>query len=179
MRRTLDELMAVITPRCRVDEDDGCMIWAGAFTFGVCKAQIKDADGKRRVVNVRREILEAKNNRRLGKLLASCKCGEERCVAPDHLIAMSRAQVQQRSSKQGLFTQPHVVAARIASGRKRATIGIDAIRDIRSSVAAGATQRAMANRYGITQQTVWKIVHGYIAAEAANGASVFNWRPAA
>ena len=176
--RSLDEILDRFLARCRVDADTGCATWTGAFSQGVCKAQMSDNQG-RRVVNVRRVILEAKNGRPLGNRLASCRCGNERCIAPDHLVALTRDQVQKRSSKLGLFDQPHVQAARIAAGRKRATISMDVVRSIRSAAAAGEPQRTIADRVGLTQATVWKIVHHMIAAESANGASVFAWRPAA
>lgn len=179
MKPSLTKLMDILLQRCRLEEDTGCAIWTGAFTMGVCKARLLMGDGQWRVVNVRRAILETKMGKPLGSLLASCRCGNERCIEPSHLKAMTRAQVQQRSSEHGLFLRPHVRAARIAAGRKRATISIETARSIRSASAAGESQASIAKRLGLTQSTIWKVVHNRIAAEAANGASVFNWKAAA
>jgi hypothetical protein len=175
---TLAEIMAFAESHSVRDEDSGCLIWVGAFSFGTCKANWM-VDGKKRTINMRRTILEAKTGRPLGKLLATCKCGNERCIEPSHLTSMTRKQVQVRSSKLGLFRAPHVVAAKKAAGRKRSNLSMTDAREIRSAVSAGETQRAVAERKGLNQSTVWKIVHNRILAESAANASVFNWRPAA
>lgn len=175
----LEAALAKFLPRCRIDEDTGCATWTGAYSFDVCKAQIKGEDGKLKMVNIRRFILEAKIGRPLGKLLASCRCGNGRCIEPSHLVALSRAALQQRSSKEGLFSSPAARAARLAAGRKAAKVTDEIAQEIRSSAAAGETHVSIAKRLELHPSTIGRVVRLQIGAETVSGASVFSWRPAA
>lgn len=108
--------------------------------------------------NVRRVIAVEMQLPVEGKL-ATVKCANPVCCNPEHVVLLTRRQLQQRTAK---LTQLHANPAR---ARKLATKARAAGKLTEAQVAEiraieGVTQREIAARYGITQATVSAIRRG-------------------
>lgn len=176
---TFEEVMSFLHERSVRDEDCGCLIWKGAFSHGVCKMRtINLREG--RTTNVRRLILSVRSSTPLKKNeLATSKCGNPRCVEPEHVRRITRADLQKRTSMEGKWRAAHVIAARKLQGKKVARITPEVAREIRDRVNSGQTGRQVAVELGFSQSSISKVMNGQIGAKEVPNASVFSWRPAA
>lgn len=106
------------------------------------------------------------------------KCCNDRCVKFSHLVEVTRDEANKRHSKAGVFNSPRAFAQRmrIARTRDRTKLTIEIAREIRMS---DEPSKVLAERYGVTKESINAIKRGAAWREAANGASVFSWRPAA
>lgn len=104
-------------------------------------------------------------------------CCNDRCVAVEHMKAFPRAQQSTIQAHRGEFDTPKRAAAAMRRARSRNTkLSVELAREIRASSEA---PKVLAPRYGVSTATITAVRRGVLWPEAANGASVFNWRPAA
>lgn len=104
-------------------------------------------------------------------------CCNDRCVAVEHMVAMPRARQTVEQARRGELSTPKRKAAAIRRARSRDTkLSVEIAREIRASSEA---PKVLAPRYGVSTATITAVRRGQLWPEAANGASVFNWRPAA
>lgn len=146
---TLDELIAYLTPRVEIIGD--CWEWK------LCcegKTPVMKPPKKRTMVPVRRMILIAKGVKVEGKD-AVCTCGNDKCVNPDHAAAWSRSRTLKRTAAKTRYTQAIARNAQISrSKRAHSKLNEDIVRQIRSDP---CTQREAAEKFKISQHTVWAI----------------------
>ncbi|RZL40157.1 MAG: hypothetical protein EOP35_01745 [Rubrivivax sp.] len=104
-------------------------------------------------------------------------CCNDKCVAIEHMFVMTRAKAPVEQAKRGELSTPKRKAAAIRRARSRETkLSVEKAREIRSSCESSTV---LAPRYGVSKATINAVRRGKAWPEAANGASVFNWRPAA
>lgn len=104
-------------------------------------------------------------------------CCNDRCVAIEHMVAMTRARQPAEQARRGELSTPKRRASAISRARARETkLSIEMARDIRSSE---EPPKVLAPLYGVSKATITAVRRGTLWPEAANGASVFSWRPAA
>lgn len=104
-------------------------------------------------------------------------CCNDRCVAVEHMVAIPRARQSIEQAKRGEFDTPKRAAAAMRRARSRGTkLSVEIAREIRASA---EPPKVLAPRYGVSKATITAVRRGVLWPEAANGASVFNWRPAA
>ena len=91
--------------------------------------------------------------------LVTVKCANRLCVNPEHVITVTRQQLQQRTAK---VTQLHTNPARCRklaqSARRKGKLSEAQVAEIRAI--DGMKQRDIAALYGITQSTVSAIRRG-------------------
>lgn len=105
------------------------------------------------------------------------RCCNDRCVAIEHMVTMPRTAQSVEQARRREFDTPKRAAAAMRRARSRDTkLSIEIAREIRSSSEA---PKVLAPRYGVSTATITAIRRGVLWPEAANGASVFTWRPAA
>ena len=115
----------------------GCWEWQGAF----------DTKGYGRIVVDRKEVrahrfsYELANGPIPSGLHVLWRCGNTRCVRPDHLY-LGRAPVKRATSEASV----------------NAKLTKTEVTQIRSKAADGETMEALARSYGVGKTTVWRVV---------------------
>jgi hypothetical protein len=95
-----------------------------------------------RSVHARKWVYETTTGKKLQQRFAtSARCGNDRCVSPACVVAISRSRLMRERAARGMQQ-----AARISAGRG-SKVSLEAARDIRSSDEPGYV---LAERYGIT-----------------------------
>jgi hypothetical protein len=127
--------------------DGECLLWKGAMANGTCP--VCRVGGK--TVVVRRAMWVA-----LGKTLASkaavlAKCGEDGCVAPEHLFLSKRG--PKLGSKRTAATR-----ARMATARRAASRLTEA--DVQAIRVARAPLKELVAAYGMCKRTIQDIRSG-------------------
>lgn len=104
-------------------------------------------------------------------------CRNDRCCAEGHMVLFTRGDSVREMSRRGELDTPACRAGKIKSARNRPTkLTAEIARIIRVDP---APSMELAQRYGVSKETINAVRRGERWPEAANGASVFNWRPAA
>lgn len=156
----LKELAAEFRARC-VDDGD-CLAWDGAVDSSGCP-QVR-IPGSRKTFSARRICLEADGKKIFG-LLATVNCGNKCCLAPEHLVAMTRKQLQKRSGK--IYAASVTRNAKLAEARRKtAKLDFERVAQMRAEV--GLTTRQAAAKYGVTQSTAQKIMRGELWKDYKN-----------
>ncbi len=141
--------------KANCDEVGDCWEWRGALDG---KAPLMRISMTRRLVPVRRWILEQAGKMKEG-CLACAKCNNPRCVAPEHAVALTRQQLQERTAKttnygSSIARQKKISAARRAQGT---VLTEEIVREMRE---CGMTSRQAAARYGCCQYAAWQAISG-------------------
>lgn len=162
--------------RC-VPGDGQCQIWQQSTgSTGYPQASI---EGRPQLVA--RWVLEQRLGRPLlPKHCATPACGDKRCVSADCLREVSKSDVLRNTYRSGKRRADLEVDGRRSAMLARGVAKLDMskarqIRLLRGTDSAAAIGRA----FGVSAKTVTSIWSGVRWAEAANGSSVFLWRPAA
>lgn len=92
---TPQELIKHVESRCR--DDAGCWVWLGCLQKCGTTPVMK-LPGSRKVVQVRRVLMEAKGVKVAGKV-TTYTCESPRCVHPDHTAVMTRGELQSRTNR--------------------------------------------------------------------------------
>ena len=140
--------------RGHVEEIGDCWEWNGAMQSN---APTPTMNYKGRVGSVRRFLAEAQGKAVKGKLV-TCKCRNELCVNPDHLLVVTRKRLQEMVSKERNYTSNPVRMKKLADkARENSKLNSELAAEIRD---AEGTQREIAKQFGITQATVSVIKRG-------------------
>jgi len=143
---TIEGLIKHVHDRC-VEEGE-CWIWRMALDG---TAPIMRMPGTHECIPVRRALLEAAGKRIEG-LFATVKCTTRRCVAPHHVIAVTRAELQQLTADRTGYHQGLARRAKLSAASKaRNGLTEDQIAIIMDSDASG---RSIARKLGISLSTV-------------------------
>lgn len=146
MKPTLE----AIKERC-IEEGD-CWLWQGALSHGT--TPVMRIDGDRRLVSVRRHVLELKGVKVAGRK-AYPSCGNVECVNPEHVMAMTPSQMLTRVAASTGYAEAQTRRAKIAAAkRKLSPITPELVQEIRTSPESG---HAIARRLGFCQSTVQAI----------------------
>jgi len=141
--------------RKRSEEVGDCWEWTGAMqtTTGT---PVMNYEGQAQPV--RRAIALELGLPLQGKL-ATCKCINMRCVNPEHVTVVTRAQLQKRTAKANNLNLNQARCRKLAqSARRNSKLTEAKVAEIRAI--DGMTQRDIAALYGITQATVSAIRRG-------------------
>ena len=156
--------MKELTERVRrhIEEIGDCWEWTGAMQS---RAPTPMINYERKVQPVRRALAEKMGKSIKGKLV-TCKCRNELCVNPDHLLVVTRKRLQEMVSKERKYTSNPVRMQKLATkARAHAKLTKELAAEIRE---AEGTQREIAARYGITQATVSVIKRGVTWRDYSN-----------
>lgn len=140
--------------RKHIDEVGDCWEWNGAMQSNAPTPAI---NWKRRCKPVRRVLAEAMGKAIQGKFV-TCKCRNELCVNPDHLMVVTRKRLQEMLSKERNYTSNPVRNKKLADkARLKSKLTSELAAEVRE---ADGTQREIAARFGISQATVSVIKRG-------------------
>lgn len=148
----MSELIAKIYARC-IEVGD-CWEWQGAMQ-SIRHTPVMKYRGKTRIV---RHLLLQDRGLDLEGKVCTYKCGNALCVNPEHLETISRQKLNKRITAQTMFQASTLRRARLAThARQHAKLTAELVEQIRQ---ADGTQRAIAQHFGISQQTVSDIRRG-------------------
>lgn len=148
--------------RRHIDEIGDCWEWNGATQT---KSPTPMINYQRKVKPVRRLLAETLGKNITGKFV-TCKCRNELCVNPDHLLIVTRKRLQEIVSKERNYTSNPVRMKKLADkARLNSKLTLELAAEIRE---AEGTQRAIAARYGISQATVSVIKRGVTWRDYSN-----------
>ncbi len=158
MKVNLDELLRRMGPY--VEEVGECWVWTGSTQWN-CQTPIlrwgKNCFGVRRLLAVA-QGLDVQSR------LATCRCGQILCVRPEHLLLVTRKQLQQRTAARTDYAAYRAVYC--ASARKRAKkLNEELARQIRE---AEGRQADIAAAFGVSQHTVSMIKRGRMWRDYSN-----------
>lgn len=141
--------------RANCTECGDCLMWNGSVdTSGTPMVRVP---GNRKMTPVRRLVLQAMGTAIKGKL-ATTSCDRKLCVAQDHAVAATRAELQQLTADRTLFQQRPGRNAKIsASKRARGVVTPEQVAELRASP---LSTRAAARLMGIAQSTAQQIRSG-------------------
>lgn len=136
------------------DEVGDCWEWRGALDGS---APVMRPEGSSRLVPVRRVVLSLTGKNADGKL-ACAKCCNDRCVAPQHAVALTRQQLQQRTANVTQYGRSLARSAKLAHARRqRSHLSSEIVAEMRAS---GLSSRAAAAAFGCGQSAASDILAG-------------------
>jgi hypothetical protein len=140
--------------REHIEEIGDCWEWTGSMQSSANTPQMQH---NKKVGSVRRFLAAEKGLNIEGKLV-TCKCRNELCVNPDHLLVVTRKRLQEMVSKERRYTSNPVRMQKLAiKSRQHGKLTPELAAEIRD---ADGSQREIAARYGISQPTVSSIKRG-------------------
>lgn len=171
---TRSELLAWLAPR--TTEEGDCLLWKGRVdSEGLIRGSVGGKCGR----SVRRWVWEEYHAQDAGRRTVTYRCGTTACLNPLHLVALSKSEACQLASSRGSYRCPVVQAKREKTLRESSPL--HRVKDqVRADREQGLTIYQLEQKYGVTSSAIARFLRGETHREtAANGASVFNWRPAA
>lgn len=140
--------------RKHIEEIGDCWEWQGAMQSSAPTPMI---NYQRRCQPVRRLLAKEMGKVIDGKFV-TCKCRNELCVNPDHLLVVTRKRLQELVSKERNYQISPVRMKKLADkARLHSKLTVELAAEVRE---AEGKQRDIAARYGISQATVSVIKRG-------------------
>lgn len=136
-----------------------CLEWQGAMQSAGC-TPVMNWHGK--PTAVRRLIAEALEMRIDGMVVTN-RCGNLRCVAPEHLLVTTRNALSKKVcrtlDRSSVLFRANMQRRVIQQARVK--LSLEKAAEIRARYAeGGVTQRALAAEYGVTQYAIGCVVNG-------------------
>ena len=164
----------------RVSMDGECWLWR----FAVCNAKQPRASlNGRSSLAVRRYVWQCCHPRGMNQAdgyarVTVTTCGEPLCVNPDHVVLRAKSDAQKlHHARHGTYATPAMIAKRTKTLRAN-RIGARIADQVLADRASGMTYRQLTEKHSVAIGTIKRILSPKVA-DAANGSSVFAWRPAA
>ena len=152
------------------------MLWQGAVNVdGTPTVQRYTPQGGRSNVRLRPMLFDLLGRqRRHGKPITIATCWHRLCLAPEHLLDVSKAEMMRGASKAGRLKNPARDANQRRIRRASGKLDMGKAREIRRRKMAGETLIALGAEFGVHHSMIHRIVHNKAWAEHAKNASVFN-----
>lgn len=145
----------------RTVEEGDCWIWQAGKSHGTPALR---HNGK--TIQVRTYIFVHLMGRQTNGRMVSMKCDNLDCVNPDHIILVTRTQLQQRTARRTQYGRDPVRNAKIAMAKQKASpLTLERVREIRNME---GTMRSISRQTGICFSVVQRIRNGTSWREAAN-----------
>lgn len=145
-----DAEMLTFLRQC-VRSDGDCLIWAGSFYAGTSRPRIL---WRRKERPACRLLMELSGAPVAGRIVYHT-CGDPRCMNIRHLRAGTRADANRENAKAGhLLTGAQRSVASLLGHAERARLSVREAPEVLRMRAAGATNRAIGARYGVTEARV-------------------------
>lgn len=146
--------LTAIRVRCEIVGD--CWEWSGATNEDV---PIMRFDGSRRLLQVRRVVLEIQDKPTAG-LFSICTCRNPQCVSPKHTTAVTRSElslIAARETQYGPRLTRRAAIAAARRGRQDAVLSLETVAEMKES---NLTSRQAAKKYGVCQSTAASAMSG-------------------
>jgi hypothetical protein len=167
MTPTIESILA------QCEEVGDCLEWQGRMQNGSPQVYVGRVNGKSRYRTARRVFTELLVCGPIHPFMrCTTTCGNERCLAQEHLKMRTYKQMARINAKRGLQSTPHARAA-IARGRRNRSdvkLSLEKAREIRQSPLTGVQLAAV---YGVNRTLIGAIRRNEIWRESLPGASVF------
>ncbi len=141
--------------RARTEEVGECWEWTGAMQNATSTPVMRYQGAAQPV----RRVIAAELGMPAKGRMATVRCCNSLCVNPEHVVLLTRKQLQQRTAR---LTQPQTNELRsrkmAQAARRNGKLTEAQVAEIRAL--DGLTQRQIAARYGIAQATVSAIRRG-------------------
>lgn len=154
----IEDLLLRVYEKC-IPGEGGCMNWTGGVQSKAKNpAMRKD---KPHCTSIRRWMLEEQKGKAIARnRVATYVCGNPRCVKLEHLIEMSRRELQLRTDSQLDAAQRLQKGKRVSNEkRKNSKLTPEMAKEIAEST---GPQRAVGRQYGVSQSTVARIRRGVV-----------------
>lgn len=141
-------------------EDDACWQWGGSKDrAGYGKLHVDRKGHPRKAHRVSWTI---HNGEIPDGLHVLHRCDNRECTNPRHLFLGTHIEnmADAKAKSRPMGPRPGAVSVNVGESNPRAKLTRAKVEHIRSAVAAGETQRSVADRFGVSQQAVSKVVHG-------------------
>jgi hypothetical protein len=146
---TAQEVAKWIWDRCHDDGD--CVIWDGAVAANAGPAVTSPFTG--RTAPTRRVLMQALGYK-IDGLICTTSCGHQNCMAREHIITMTRQQLQKRTGPS--LSKNEVRRASLArAARQRSYLTMEIVREMRAS---GMRATQAAKHYGIPLQIAARVL---------------------
>lgn len=139
-----------------VEKTDGCWIWRGPTSpdgYGVLTYHNRATRAHRLAYIIAHGAIPD------GTIICHT-CDNPRCVRPDHLYAGSFSDNRRDAQERNRWARKNIENVPRGERNSKARLTEDDVRDIRTSLARGETQAAIAKRYGVKQVTISNIKLG-------------------
>lgn len=147
-------------------DDAGCWVWQGAVSAGLPRMGVP---GRRSSVIVRRWVAENHLGLSVKGLNASSTCMNPLCVAPDHVLMLTRKRLQQRYADHLQYHQTTAFAAKTQAGqRHRFRYSDETVAEIRRLYGELGNQREVGRRLNVPWEYVHKVVRGTVRRDYSN-----------
>lgn len=151
---TPTQTLEFVRARCR--EDGGCWIWLGCVQHCGTTPTVR-IPGTRKTTSVRRMVLQAVGVDLRGKV-ATYSCESPLCVTPEHQIAVTRPQLQQRTGSNLPLSSRIARGTRLAKlKRARAKLSEEILELVRQSP---MPHRDIARFLGVNRDTLRQALNG-------------------
>jgi predicted XRE-type DNA-binding protein len=145
-----------------IEEIGDCWEWQGAMQPNSPTPMMN----YKRVCQPVRRVLAREMGKSIDGKFVTCKCRNELCVNPDHLLVVTRKRLQEIVSKERNYTSNPVRNKKLAEkARLRCKLTVELAAEVRE---AEGTQRQIAARFGISQATVSVIKRGQTWRDYSN-----------
>lgn len=159
-----------------VDDCGDCMLWKlGTNGQGYAQARL---NGQPQLVG--RYIVQAWKQQKVSSRHAvTTRCGDRRCVAPDHLVVRLRGAIQADSYANGKRRPAGEYAERLRKVERMGWTSLtwDKVRQIRA-MPEDMSHAEIARQFGASHKAVSEARRGVTWRQQAPASSVFTWRPA-
>ena len=146
----------------RTEEVGDCWEWQMALQQR-SRSPVMRHNGKHMCV---RRVVALALGHNLHDKVATYKCGNHRCVNPDHIVVMTKTTLQKRTNKVNVRYMSPTRRQRVAAARRaKAKLSPEAVQKIRDDP---RLQREIAAEYGITQAAVSRIKRGEMWRDYTN-----------
>ena len=160
IRRANYAPMTIELIESRCIDDAGCWIWQGAFTAGTPRLRCPEAGLS---TNVRRWIAQHHLGKAIKGMNATNTCMNPHCVAPDHILVLTRKQLQQRFIDHLQYHKTPAFAAKVQAGQVHCrTYSDETVAEIRRLYGELGNQREVGRRLGVPWAYVHKVVTGSV-----------------
>ena len=143
------KMLAYLRQNVRPDGD--CLIWAGSVYHGTDRPRIL---WRRKERPACRLLMELSGISVAGRIVYHT-CGESRCMNIRHLRVGTRAEANRENARDGhLLTGARRSVASLLGHAERARLSVREAPEVLRMRAAGATNRQIGARYGVTEARV-------------------------
>lgn len=161
------ESMLMMRVVMNIEDDGECWMWTGTVNQqGHPIIHLREAVyGHVGCMTVRRYVFLLTNGHLLPRQPIGCKCGEKRCVRPDHLFQSSVSKIAKLAAKNGGWKGRDRAIKISMAKREGAKLDVEKAKEIRISNESGPV---LAKRYGVNRSLINSIKRGDIWQDYSN-----------
>ena len=157
--KTDAQMLEYITTKTKRTED-GCLLWVGWTT----RDGYPRLNWKKKTYRANRLVYRLTHENMVASWLVRTTCGNPTCVNPEHLVQISRGNLNKKMGKEGSFPrglQRSIIAAKAA---KNPRLGMDKAKEVARMRAEGMYYKDIGAVYGVRPEAVFAAVKRWTKA---------------